>query len=122
MPELSVFTKLQTFSIKIMGEKISLTIDPSAYDQTWQDALADIVARQKDDEEPSAELNDEYLVLMSQLIKGWDLFEDGKPLPVTIETFRRIPVGLRTALFNEAQEHIVSMRPKDRKRKLSAAT
>ena len=122
MPDLSVFTKLQTIPLRVMGERVNVTIDPGAYDQTWQDELNDIVARQDAHEDSPGELNEEFLALMSRLIKGWDLFEGDSPFPATVEGFRRMPIGLRTAVFNEVQEHVLSLRPKDRKRRLSAVT
>lgn len=123
MPELSALTKLRTIPIKLDGgEVLNVTYDPGSYNQEWQEALEDIQARRKDEDADARELNDEFLARMCEVLKGWDLLDDGQPLPINVATLRRIPQALLNDVFTTVIERLQSMRPKDRKRKLSGAT
>lgn len=122
MPELSVFTKLRTIPIKIEGEVLNVTFDPSAFNQEWQESLEGIGVRQKEGEEDSRDLNDEFLALMCGVIRGWDLLRDGQPVPITVGEMRGLPMALRNDVFAAVIERLQSMRPKDRRRKVSGAT
>ncbi len=84
MPELSALHKEKTVAVEFEGETIQVRFRPGLVTTNWQQAAAKVKP-----EDP-----DELYSLLCEVVSGWDLTEEGKPFPVSVESLRRLPLRL----------------------------
>lgn len=97
-------TQEKTTTVKTDVGDFDVTFNPGAAKRKWQTMFAKLQrdmmeATQDGDEEAEADLKEQMTEKLQELIKDWDLTEDGEKLPVDANTMDEIPLGIQRQIF-----------------------
>lgn len=92
---------VRTVAIPVDGDVLNVTYRPSGITPEVEDRLDEATSKQR--------IGESLMTLLAAALVSWDLLgDDGKPLPVTVETMRVLPLSFLAKLV---QAVTADMRP-----------
>lgn len=94
----SLSARSREISVEYAGEIIRVTYAPAKVTPAWERGFQEALK----DEWRTRALVD----ALAEILVGWDLTEEGAPLPVTRESLARLPLDLLGAIFSAIMEDL----------------